>query len=249
MRLNPIVLIALILSLPVAGVHAIPLPQNKQTVTIPIDGPAATVRCEYLAALRGGQPSSGVMEWGHVADRPGRVVINTNSRQPVTRLSLALVYCPGFAFSVLRDQPITDPVVKLPPIRPIRLPTVKLKGRVLLASLGSFADGIVEVLHDADWIVELYGAWDGVIPKFGMGSVPLGADGTFTMELPDWSRDGWVSRFRSWGLFQFTATIRGTRYGLQPPAEFGDKSGFSQGLIWPPGSPDLNVTFTAKPTR
>ena len=140
--------------------------------------------------------------------------------------------------------------MQLAPLKPLALPTVKLKGRVPIASLGNLAGSTVEVRHYAGWITESYAAWDGSIPQFRTSTVPMRDDGTFSVDLPDVARDPWVSQCRSHGWFRLTAKIRGTDYGLQPPAELNAKNWLDdQGLVLPPGSADLSITFTAKPVR
>jgi hypothetical protein len=152
---------------------------------------------------------------------------------------------------VLRDQRIVGAAAQLPPIEPRALPAVKLNGRLPAESLGNLAGATVEIRHYAAWILDSYGVWDGVVPQFQIGTVPLARDGTFSVDLPDLAQDPFVSKSKSRGWFRLTATIRNTVYQLEPAATYLNKSSTldDQGLVVPRDSVELSVTFTVRPNR
>jgi hypothetical protein len=87
---------SLISSLSSADNRAVSVGQSGRTLTIPVNGPAAAVRCEYFVDLQADPPASGVMDWGRRATRPGSVVINTAPvGRSTTRLKLAFVSVRG----------------------------------------------------------------------------------------------------------------------------------------------------------
>lgn len=228
-------------SVAAAGAPTPVVAQQERTLSIPVVGGAASVQCEYFAELGGDSRHRGRFDWGRVQSQSSVVVINAAPfGEPTIHLRKAFIYCPGFELTVLRDQPIPNASSRLPAIRPAILPTVKLTGHVPGVPA---AGGRVEVLHYADWIPEDYGTWDGAVPQFRIASVPLGSDGTFDADLPDWGKDPFVSRFRYPGGFQFTVTIGRTVYQLEPPVEPAAGLGEPHSLLVTPGTTVMHVTF------
>jgi hypothetical protein len=231
--------------------------RQASTYTVNIAGGASAVRCQYQVMIVAKPRGLGD---NRASPTLGRIVFDTSPSGLPAQSLRSFIYCPGYALSSIEERSLETLTTRSTTITPVPLGIVRVTGHV------NFPEGEkppsdlpVDVTHFAEWIVEHYGTWDGTVPQFvHVGAARLGPDHTFTLDLPNFARDPWVSRFHARGTFEFA--LLGDRgipsYDLKdvrvvpaiparPPAWI-----MSEGVRLPDlDVPAIDITFEAKPRR
>jgi hypothetical protein len=131
-------------------------------------------------------------------------VVTVVDGQPA-RAAKAYAYLPGFGFALVGEDltglgPAWIATLTLKPLGSVRLTgIVKMDTPAANASAENRLRVVASVLPD--WQCEFFGATECIVDPLTIGSVTLGADGTFSLDLPDLARDPSLAMFRTRGTF------------------------------------------------
>jgi hypothetical protein len=107
-----------------------------------------------------------------------------------------------------------------------KLPATLLKGRVSLAGVEG-KDLQVQVLYVCNWAAQFFNIGPGAVSPFFVAKAPVATDGTFSVELPDFSSDPLWSTFSEDAFLSFhlvDATTGHPLNALVPPANLSHGS-------------------------
>ena len=139
---------------------------------------------------------------GFVRTKPnlhGYVIDTSHENKPASTLKIIL-YCPGYGIELLNLPSLSDlsdmsSSVKLKP-----LPTVRLSGRIVTPEGSALKDFKIEVIYWAFWKLEFFGIVDGAVAPFKLASADVSQDGSFSVAVPDFSRDPTIAPFVEKGV-------------------------------------------------
>jgi hypothetical protein len=154
----------------------------------------------------------------------------------------AVVYMPGCELS--RLEPIVmhgenvERQVECKPVSQWPLRGQLVMDAATVAALGKRTANLeIEVAYMANWVNVLFGIMDGAAPAFHVATVPLGEDGSFLVQLPNFALDpaekSAEARFR--GEFVFTLREKKTWnvVGTLRPTEFARMGGLELRTQYP----------------
>ena len=144
---------------------------------------------------------------GFVRTKPnlhGYVIDTSYQNKPASTLKI-IVYCPGYGIKLLNlpslsDLSDTSSSVELKP-----LPTVQLSGKIVTPEGSALKDFKIEVIYWAYWKLEFFGLVDGAISPFKLASADVSRDGSFSVAVPDFSRDPAIGPFMEKGVIGLRA--------------------------------------------
>jgi hypothetical protein len=116
-----------------------------------------------------------------------KVVIKTGVEGKSAKTFKAIVFAPGCQFVTITVDDL-NASNRQGDFQCQKLPTVQLHGRVDRLQLGQ-RDLQVEALYVCDWAMSYFGIADGSVSPLSLGQVSLAADGSFTLEVPDFTAD------------------------------------------------------------
>jgi hypothetical protein len=128
----------------------------------------------------------------------GYVIDTSRENKPASTLKI-IVYCPGYGIELLNLPSLSDlsdmsASVKLKP-----LPTVHLSGKIMTPGGSPLKDFKMEVIYFAYWGHEFFGIGDGIVTTFKLASANVSRDGSFSVAVPDFSRDPAIAPFMEKG--------------------------------------------------
>ena len=134
----------------------------------------------------------------------GYVIDTSHENKPASTLKI-VIYCPGYGIELLNLPSLSDlsdmsASVKLKP-----LPTVRLSGRIVTPEGSALKDFKIEVIYWAFWKLEFFGLVDGAIAPFKIASADVSRDGSFSVAVPDFSRDLAIAPFMEKGVIGLRA--------------------------------------------
>jgi hypothetical protein len=153
------------------------------TISVAEPTPAKDIQIRYFFTGEfGGHGSS-------VADQiPGnKIVIRTGVEGKSAKTFKAVVYAPGCQFVTITVDDLT-PSNRQGDFQCQKLPTIQLHGRVDTARRGE-KEWQVEALYVGRWQMSFFGISDGATSPLVLGKTTVAADGSFTMELPNFTAD------------------------------------------------------------
>src|SRR5690242_10971136 len=121
-----------------------------------------------------------------------KIVVKTGVEDKPAKGFRAIVFAPGCQFAAIKADDLFA-ATRQAEFQCHKLATSPLHGR---AEISRFAgkDLRVEVLYMCDWAGQFFGVPNLAISPFSVVKGPVAADGTFTVELPDFSSDPlWAS--------------------------------------------------------
>ena len=98
---------------------------------------------------------------------------------------------------------------------------VQLKGQIALGSVVRDKPWDIAVDYIAGWSHEFFGMYDGMIPQFHIGTVPLNDDGSFEISLPELANQPGMDK----GGFEFSVRERETGNGTAFAFPVEDRAG------------------------
>src|SRR5215510_1893994 len=134
----------------------------------------------------------------------GYVIDTSYQNKPASTLKI-IVYCPGYGIELLNLPSLSDlsdmsSSVKLKP-----LPTVHLSGRIVTPEGSALKDFKIDVIYWANWKLEFFGLVDGAISLFKLASADVSRDGSFSVAVPDFTRDPAIAPFMEKGAIGLIA--------------------------------------------
>lgn len=99
----------------------------------------------------------------------------------------AIVYCPGYDFATISEPSVVSSTHKASvTMKPLSM--IHLSGQILAYKPVADKDPVVCIDYLAPWGMKFFGYADGAVPEFKVAVVPLLPDGSFSAEIPDFSR-------------------------------------------------------------
>lgn len=175
--------VALLLSLPVCFAAQTSSGENVFTIAVVAPTSPQDVQVRYFLS---GDPA--VQQSGTIA-RPDddRIVVKTDAEGRPARGIRAIVFSPGCQFATISADDLASSS-RQADFHCQKLATMPLHGK---ADISSFAgkELQVEALYVCSWAGQFFGVPRLSISPLKIAKVKIEADGTFAMELPDFSRD------------------------------------------------------------
>jgi len=130
----------------------------------------------------------------------GKLVIKTQHESKPATSFKAIAYAPGCQFVTIsvEDLAASD---RQATFNCQALPTTLLQGRVPTSALGG-KDLQVEVLYVPDWAPKYFAIGSGAFSPFSLTKVTVATDGSFAVDMPDFSTDP------TWSSLSNQATLR-----------------------------------------
>jgi hypothetical protein len=134
----------------------------------------------------------------------GYVIDTSHENKPASTLKI-IVYCPGYGIKLLNLPSLSDlsnvsSSVELKP-----LPTVHLSGKIITPEGSALKDFKIEVIYWANWKLEFFGIGDGAVSPFKLASADVSRDGSFSVAVPDFTRDPAIAPFMEKGVIGLRA--------------------------------------------
>lgn len=170
-----------------------------------------------------------------------KLVIKTGVEGKSAKTFKAIVYAPGCQFVTITVDNLTD-ANRQGDFQCQKLPTTELRGRVDTTELGE-KDWQIEALYVCDWAMPFFGIKDGSISPLSLAKVTVAADGSFTIELPDFTADPTWPRLSNEAEFIFFLADSGTTKRM---ATLIAPSGLSRGGYLHVATSYPEVVFTIK---
>ena len=168
------------------------------------------------------------------ADGTGsKIIIRTDHENKVATSFKAIAYAPGCQFVTISADDLT--ATREGQFECQKLATTALHGSIPTSALQG-KDFQVEVLYVCDWAQQFFHLSHAAVSPFVLTKVSVAADGTFTVDLPDFASDP------SWSSFSSDATLKfylidpktDSPIGeLAPPASFSDGNNLKVGINYP----------------
>jgi hypothetical protein len=117
----------------------------------------------------------------------------------------AIIYCPGYGVELLSASPLTVPSGISPFVELKTLPSIPLSGKVVLPKGRSVTSPKIEVVYSAYWSHQFFGISDGAVITFKVASTDVAEDGSFSIMVPDFTRDPVVTSFEKKGVLRLMA--------------------------------------------
>jgi hypothetical protein len=192
--LRPGFLVALILSFVSPGFAAqAGTPQDIFTIVVAAPTAAKDVQVRYFFTGEFGG-------YGSSTSDPidgNKIVIKTGVEGKSAKTFKAIVYAPGCQFVTITVDDLT-PSNRQGDFTCQKLPTIQLHGRIDTSNLGQGTidtlnlgqkEWQVEAVYVCSWAMPFFGIADGSTSPLALGKAPVAADGSFTIELPDFTAD------------------------------------------------------------
>jgi hypothetical protein len=158
------------------------------TITVPPPTLPKNVQVRYFLSGEFG----GVFSSSTATGTEDKIVIRTEHESKAATSFKAIVYSPGCQFVTISvdDLSASD---RQGEFQCQKLPTTLLRGRVPTSGTQG-KDLQVEVLYVCSWAPQFFNIGQGAISPFVLDKVPVATDGSFSIELPDFSSDPlWAS--------------------------------------------------------
>src|SRR5215472_9394745 len=155
------------------------------TFTIVVGSPtlAKDVQVRYWFTDEVGSHQSSVAD----STEDNRIVIKTRFQEKSARSFKAIAYAPSCQFVTIDVADLTAGN-RRGEFQCQKLPTTQLTGRVNVAGFGG-RELRVEVLYQLEWPGDFYGLPGVSVSPLFLGKADVGSDGSFGLEVPDFSAD------------------------------------------------------------
>jgi len=162
-----------------------------------------------------------------------RIVIKTRFQEKSARSFKAIAYAPSCQFVTIDVADLTAGN-RRGEFQCQKLPTTQLTGRVNVAGFGG-RELRVEVLYQLEWAGEFYGLPGVSVSPLFLGKADLGSDGSFGLEVPDFSADPlWQSLSKNATLTFFLSDVRsGKRVAALLPTSAAQGSKVNAAATYP----------------
>jgi hypothetical protein len=158
-------------------------PEDIFTISVAPPTPAKDVQVRYFFTGEfGGHGSSETVP----ADG-NKLLIKTGVEGKSAKTFKAIAYAPGCQLVTISVDDLTAGN-RQGDFHCLKLPTIQLHGRIDPIRLGQ-RKLQVEALYVCHWAMPFFGIKDGSTSPLELGSVAISSDGSFTLELPDFTAD------------------------------------------------------------
>lgn len=152
-------------------------------------------------------PFGGVGQWVKTKPDVREYEINASYEGKPAKTLKAIVYCPGYGIALIRASSLVNRAARNATVELKPLLSVRLQGRVIMPEGRGKADFGVEVWYLALWANRFFGVMDGPVTQLLVASGDVQPDGSFTMLVPDFSRDPVVNSFRRRESYSETGSL------------------------------------------
>ena len=206
------------------------------TVTVASPTSAKDVQARYL--LTDGAGSHKFLSSAEVDG--SSIVIKTTTEGLVAKSFKAILLAPGCQLATITvDDLSTDS--KQRQFQCQKLPTLTFQGQLDASSLGQNLQ--VNVLYQCSWAGKFFGIGSGSFSPVSIATVPLAADGTFSVDLLDFASDPRWASLSNEATLQFQLVEpNGQRVSLTPPSNLGSGNSLNVAVSYP-----SLVQFSLKP--
>lgn len=178
-RLLPLLILTFALSL------AAQTTSSDEVFTISVVPPTSTKDVQVRYFLNG---DSAVQQSSSIAKPDEQnILVKTGAEGKPAKSFRAIVFAPGCQFVTIREDDLAASK-RQAEFQCQKLTTVPLTGK---ADISRFAgrDMQVEALYVCDWAGQFFGTPGLAISPFNVGKAKMASDGSFSIELPDFSGD------------------------------------------------------------
>jgi hypothetical protein len=116
-----------------------------------------------------------------------KIVIKADIRDKSARSFAAIAYAPGCQFVTISIYDLT-PDSRQSEFQCHKLPATRLAGRANVSQFGG-RELQVEVLYEIAWASKFFGVPGISVSPLSLGKADVGSDGSFALEVPDFSAD------------------------------------------------------------
>jgi hypothetical protein len=164
-------------------------PQPPDAFVIHVDPPAngAALQVRYFITGAFGGVGGGERDATPVA-RGGISIPTSHDGKPAWDLK-AVLYMPGCRMQVIRVDDLERQQPREAAFRCLPLATIPLYGRIDSSIIPAGDGAEVQVKYMALWADRLFGIEDGWMTTVPAGKAPVAPDGSFLIDLPDFSAD------------------------------------------------------------
>jgi len=137
-------------------------------------------------------------------DVHGYVIDTWYENKPASALKI-IVYCPGYGIELLNIPSLADLSDMSASVELKPLPTVHLSGKIVTPEGSALKDFKIEVIYWAFWEQEFFGIGDGPVSPFKLASADVSRDGSFSVAVPDFTRNPAIAPFMEKGVIGLRA--------------------------------------------
>jgi len=134
----------------------------------------------------------------------GYLIDTSYNGKPAETLKI-IVYCPGYGLELINIPSLADSSANSAFVELKPLPSVQLSGKIVTPEGDALKDFKIEVIYWAYWKLEFYGIVDGAVNPFKLASADVSRDGTFSVAVPDFTRDPAIASFKEKGALRLMA--------------------------------------------
>jgi hypothetical protein len=154
-----------------------------------------------------------------------KIVINTEHESKAATSLKAIAFAPGCQFVTFSVDDLSTSN-RQGEFQCQKLPTTLLQGRVALSGMEG-KDLQVQVLYVCNWAGQFFNIGPSAVSPFALAKTSVATDGTFSLELPDFSSDPLWSSLSKDALLSFHLIDAATGHPLNalvPPASLSHGS-------------------------
>src|SRR5215472_14037949 len=204
---------------------------NDNLFTIKVGGDTAAKDVQVRYFLGGG--FQGFFSSTTANGAGTKIVIRTDHEDKVATSFKAIAYAPGCQFVTISVDDLT--ATREGEFQCQKLSTTPLHGSIPTSALQG-KDFQVEVLYVCDWAQQFFNLSHAAVSPFVLTKATIAADGTFTVDLPDFASDASWSSFSSDATLKFYLVDHATGSPvseLAAPASFSEGNNLKVGINYP----------------
>lgn len=224
MRLYRLIFVVLVLSALLVPCFAADGSGSDNIFTITVAAPTVPKDVQVRYFLGG--DFGNVSESSTATGTGDKIVIRTVHENQPAKSFKAIVYSPGCQFVTISVDDLSAGS-RAGEFQCQKLSTTLLQGRVPLTGNLAGKEYQVEILYVCDWAPKFFSLGAGAISPFLLAKVPIAADGSFSIELPDFASDPlWSSLSKNASLNFYLVDSAGQPVNaLTPPASVSQGDG------------------------
>lgn len=235
-------LLSLLVSLPgsfLAGQTAANNDNSIFTISVQAPTTAKDVQLRYFLTDESGA------RWSSTAAtvKEDKIFINADTTGRVAKSFSAIAYASGCQFVTFKAEDLTTSN-RQGDFQCLKLPTVELRGTVPSSRRQQQLD--VEAMYVVQWAGKFFGVKGVSISPLAVTKTAAQADGTFAMELPDFTADPLWNSLSSNATLMFFLVDHATGHriaGLNVPAALGKNGNLKVAASYP------DVAFSIRPSQ
>jgi hypothetical protein len=159
------------------------------------------------------------------------IVIKTTTEGLVAKSFKAILLAPGCQLATISVDDLSVDN-KQSQFQCQNLPTLAFQGQIDASGLGQNLQ--VNVLYQCSWAGKFFGIGSGAFSPVSIATVPLAADGTFSVDLLDFASDPLYASLSNEATLQFMLVEpNGQRRALTPPSSLGSGNSLHVAINYP----------------